>query len=62
MLKENVEKILDEIRGGNDRGEEITLVAATKTVPAETINEAISYGVGVVAETACRNSAKKPNL
>lgn len=62
MLKENVEKILDEIRGGNDRGEEITLVAATKTVPAETINEAISYGVGVVAENRVQEFREKTEL
>lgn len=62
MLKENVEKILNEIRNGNDRGEKITLVAATKTVPAETINQAISYGVGAVAENRVQEFRKKTDF
>ena len=49
MLKENLEKILSEISKGNNLGEKITLVGATKTVDANTINEAISYGLPVVA-------------
>ena len=37
-LKKNIENILAEISQGNDRGEKITLVGATKFVPAVTIN------------------------
>ncbi len=50
MLKENLEKVLSEISAGNNLGEEITLVGATKTMPVEVINQAISLGLKVVAE------------
>ena len=62
MLKENVLNILNEISSGNDRGEKITLVAATKTVNAETINQAISYGVQVVAENRVQEFREKTEL
>ena len=62
MLKDNVLKILGEIRGGNDRGEEITLVAATKTQSAETINAAIAAGVKVVAENKVQEFREKTEL
>lgn len=62
MLKDNVLKILGEIRGGNDRGEEITLVAATKTQSAETINAAIAAGVKVVAENKVQEFREKTAL
>ena len=50
MLSENVAKVLNEISAGNNLGEKITLVAATKMQTAETINAALSFGVEVVAE------------
>lgn len=50
MLKENLEKIFEEIKNGNNLGEPITLVGATKTVPVEIINESISLGLSAVAE------------
>lgn len=50
MLKENVEKVLLEIANGNNLGEPITLVGATKTIPVDVINQSIEYGVKVVAE------------
>ena len=62
MIKENVEKILSEIKGGNDRGEKITLVAATKTVSADVINEAIRFGVSVVAENRVQEFREKTAL
>ena len=62
MLKENVQKILSEISGGNDLGEKITLVGATKTVDADTINEAISYGLEVVAENKVQEFREKTDL
>lgn len=62
MLKDNVLKILGEIRGGNDRGEEITLVAATKTQSAETINAAIAAGIKVVAENKVQEFREKTEL
>lgn len=62
MLKENVLKILDEISGGNNLGEKITLVAATKTVSAEIINQAISLGVTAVAENKVQEFREKTAL
>lgn len=50
MLKENLERIYSEISGGNNLGEEITLVGATKTMPYQTINEALDLGLKVIAE------------
>lgn len=50
MIKETLPKILEVIKNGNNLGEEITLVGATKTMPVETINQAISLGLKVVAE------------
>ncbi len=59
MLKENLLSILEEIKGGNPYGEEITLVGATKFVDAETINEAISLGLKVVAENQAQEFVRK---
>ena len=59
MLKENLREILDYIAGGNDRGEKITLVGATKTVDAATINEAVSFGLKVVAENKVNEFREK---
>ena len=59
MLKENLLSILDEIKSGNPYGEEITLVGATKFVDVETINEAISLGLKVVAENQVQEFVRK---
>ena len=50
MLEENLKRILEEISNGNNLGEEITLVGATKTMDVDTINLAIKNGLSVVAE------------
>ena len=50
MLEENVLNLLKEIENGNNYGEKINVVAATKTVPVETINKAIKLGISAVAE------------
>ncbi len=62
MLKENLQKILSEIDNGNNLGEPITLVGATKTMPVETINEAISYGLRYVAENRVQEFREKTDL
>ncbi len=59
MLKENLEKIFNEISGGNNLGEEIILIGATKTVPYEIINQAISLGLKVVAENKVQEFNQK---
>ncbi len=50
MLKSNLDKIFNAINSGNNLGEKITLVGASKTMPADVINQAISLGLEVVAE------------
>ena len=59
MLNENVKKVLNEIAGGNNLGEKITLVAATKMQSAETINSAIASGIDVVAENRVQEFCEK---
>ena len=62
MLNDNVTKVLNEISAGNNRGEKITLVAATKMQSAETINHAIDSGVEVVAENKVQEFREKTSL
>lgn len=50
MLDDNLSEVLEEIKGGNNLGEPITLVGATKTVDADTINRAISLGLKIVGD------------
>ena len=59
MLKENLNAILNEIKNGNDKGEKITLVGATKFVPVEVINEAIDLGLTNVAENRAQEFRDK---
>lgn len=50
MIEENLKKIFFDIKNGNNLGEKISLVGATKTVDSETINLAIKNGLSIVAE------------
>lgn len=59
MITENVKKVLAEIAGGNNFGEKITLVAATKTRTPEEINEAIAAGVGDIGENKVQEFTAK---
>ena len=49
-IRENLKRIYDEIACGNDRGEKITLLGATKFVPVEAINAAIDAGLEIIGE------------
>ena len=51
MNLQNLSDVLQEISSGNNLGEEITLVGATKTVPVETINLAIEKGLDIPKHT-----------
>ena len=62
MIKENLESIFNDIKKGNDLGEEITLVGATKTVTADRINEAVKDGLKVVAENKVQEFREKTDL
>jgi len=59
MAFENLKQIFDEIKGGNNLGEKITLVGATKTVDVETVNLAIKEGLTVVAENKVQEFREK---
>ena len=59
MLKENLENVLNDIKGGNPFGEEVTLVGATKFVPVEIINEAISLGLKDISENRAQEFKNK---
>ena len=50
MIKNNVQNILNEIKKGNNLGEQVTLVGATKFVSVENINEAILAGLKDIGE------------
>ena len=59
MISKNLQTILNEISLGNDRGEKITLVGATKFVPVEIINEAISLGLTDIGENRAQEFKDK---
>ena len=50
MLEQNISNILKQIENGNNLGEKITVVGATKMVPVEVINQAVNLGINFVAE------------
>ncbi len=59
FIKENLDKILSEIKDGNCFGEKVILVGATKTMDADTINIAIQNGLQVVAENRVQEFREK---
>jgi hypothetical protein len=62
MLKENIENIIKELSFGNNYNEKITLVAATKTIPADLINEAINLGICETGENKVNEFREKFDL
>ena len=62
MLKENLDKVFNEIKNGNNLGEPITLVGATKTISADVINQAVEYGLRVVAENKVQEFREKTDI
>ncbi len=59
MIKENLLEILKEIENGNCFQEKVTLVGATKFVPVENINEAISAGLKDIGENKAQEFRDK---
>ena len=59
MLKQNLDKVFSEISSGNNLGEPITLVGASKTMSVEKINQAITFGLKVVAENKVQEFREK---
>jgi pyridoxal phosphate enzyme (YggS family) len=62
MIKENLFKVLESIKQGNNLGEPINLVGASKTMSVEVINEAISSGLKIVAENKVQEFREKNSL
>ncbi len=62
MIENNVKKLLAELAAGNNFGERITLVAATKTRTAEEINRAIEAGVTDIGENKAQEFRDKFDL
>ncbi|MBR2614963.1 MAG: YggS family pyridoxal phosphate-dependent enzyme [Clostridia bacterium] len=59
MLENNLQKVFNLIKDGNNLGEPITLVAATKTVPVDVINRSIELGVKVVGDNKVQEFNEK---
>ncbi len=62
MLEKNLQEILEKIKNGNNLGEKVTLVGATKTMDIDVINHAISLGLKVVAENRVQEFNLKHEL
>lgn len=58
-IAENIKTVLDNIKKANVKGQEVTLVAVTKTHPAEMINEAIDAGVTDIGENKVQEILEK---
>lgn len=61
-LTENYRRIRAELDRGNNFGEKITLLAATKFVDADRINEAIALGVTAIGENRAQEFRDKFSL
>ena len=62
MLKDNIKNILSYIKNGNVFGEKITVVGASKTMPVNVINDAISFGLTTLAENKVNEFLEKKDL
>ena len=62
MIKDNLQSILNEIKNGNNLGEKVTLVGATKFVSVENINIAISNGLSDIGENKAQEFRDKFDL
>lgn len=58
-MLENLKTVLEQIKNGNNLGEKITLVGATKTMPIDVINQAIELGLDTVAENRVQEFREK---
>lgn len=62
MLKENIQNVLNETSKNNKYGEKITVVGASKTMPYDIINNAVSFGLKIFAENKVNEFLDKKNL
>ena len=59
MIKDSLQKFLKEIEKGNNLGEKITLVGATKFVDVERVNQAIALGLTHIGENKAQEFRDK---
>ncbi len=59
MIKDNLQAIFEEVKNGNNLGEPITVVGATKFQPVELINEAIEGGLKDIGENKAQEFRDK---
>lgn len=59
MINNNLQEIFNEVKGGNNLGEPITVVGATKFQPVELINEAITCGLKDIGENKAQEFRDK---
>ena len=59
MLKQKLEQVFNQIKDGNNFGEPIHLVGATKMVEVEVINQAIQLGLKIVGENKVQEFREK---
>ena len=59
MIEESLKEIFNEIKNGNNKGEKITLVGATKFVNVDKINKAISCGLENIGENKAQEFRDK---
>ncbi len=62
MTRENLEDILSLLSKGNDKGEKISLVGATKTISVDVINDYVKRGLTIVAENRVQEFREKTDL
>lgn len=62
MIEKNIKTVLETIKNGNNFGEKITLVGASKMMDVQTINKAIELGVKVVAENKVQEFREKTDF
>ena len=62
MLEQRLQKVLQFTQNSNPYGEKVTVVGATKTMSADLINQAISFGLKVVAENKVQEFREKTSL
>lgn len=62
MNEKALKDLLEFCNKGNNLGEKVTLVGATKTMDADTINNAIELGLSVVAENRVQEFTQKSPL
>ena len=62
MLEKRIKEVFEIVKDGNNLGEDITVVGASKTMSTEVINSAISCGLKVVAENRVQEFREKSEL